>query len=258
MSMQSVLLFRIHSLANTVGLHENKGSFEHRKKKRFFVVLTFSFVQIASSNLNLQVPLITLEMFPKEAYTGNWMVAFRVVIPIYMVMALSQFITYLLILVVGEKENHIKEGLKIMGLRDSVFWLAWFIIYGVFVFFLTGVSVVLLFSLGVFQYTNYLPVFVLILLYSFSVILIGFMITPFFDNSRVRKQLIASIFSSRKLFQMKFTDGWNTRQFCCEYHVTTVLYPSVSGRYRHISIVMDCFVDLTNRFCVGNGQNSGT
>lgn len=143
-------------------------------------------MQIASANLNLQVPLITLEMFPKEAYTGNWMVAFRLVIPIYMVMALSQFITYLLILIVGEKENHIKEGLKIMGLRDSVFWLAWFIIYGVFVFFLTGVSVVLLFSLGVFQYTNYLPVFVLILLYSFSVILIGFMITPFFDNSRVR------------------------------------------------------------------------
>lgn len=61
-------------------------------------------------------------MFPKEAYTGNWMVAFRLVIPIYMVMALSQFITYLLILIVGEKENHIKEGMKIMGLRDSVFW----------------------------------------------------------------------------------------------------------------------------------------
>ena len=124
-------------------------------------------------------------MFPKEPYTGNWLVAFRVVIPIYMVMALSQFITYLLILIVGEKEKHIKEGLKIIGLRDSVFWAAWFVIYGVFVTFLTLVSVVLLFTLGVFQYTNYFPVFLLILLYSLSVIVIGFMITPFFDNSRV-------------------------------------------------------------------------
>lgn len=78
--------------------------------------------QIASSNLKLEVPLIRLQMFPKAAFTGHWMVAFRVVIPIYMVMALSQFITYLLILIVGEKENHIKEGLKIMGLRDSVYW----------------------------------------------------------------------------------------------------------------------------------------
>jgi ATP-binding cassette, subfamily A (ABC1), member 5 len=72
-----------------------------------------------------------------------------------------------------------------MGLRDSVFWLSWFIIYGFFVAFLSLVSVILLFSLGVFQFTNYFPVFLLILLYSLSVILIGFMITPFFDSSRV-------------------------------------------------------------------------
>ena len=50
------------------------------------------------------------------------MLAFRVVVPLYMVVALSQFITYLLILIVGEKEKKIKEGMKIMGLHDSVFW----------------------------------------------------------------------------------------------------------------------------------------
>jgi ATP-binding cassette subfamily A (ABC1) protein 5 len=49
------------------------------------------------------------------------MVAYRIVIPLFMVMTFSQFITYLLILTVGEKENKIKEGMKIMGLRDSVF-----------------------------------------------------------------------------------------------------------------------------------------
>lgn len=145
----------------------------------------FFLLQLASNTIDFHIPTIHLEMFPKEAYTGNWLVAFRLVIPIYMVMALSQFITYLLILIVGEKEKHIKEGLKIMGLRDSVFWLSWFIIYGLFVAFLSIVSVVLLFTLGVLHYTNYFPVFLLILLYSLSVILIGFMITPFFDNSRV-------------------------------------------------------------------------
>lgn len=123
-------------------------------------------------------------MFPKDAYTGNWLVAFRLVIPIYMVAALSQFITYLLILIVGEKETHIKEGLKIMGLRDSVFWMSWFIIYAIFVTFLALIAVVLLFSLNVFQHTHWFPVFLLIQLYSLSVILIGFMITPFFDSSR--------------------------------------------------------------------------
>lgn len=52
----------------------------------------------------------------------DWMLAFRVVIPLFMVLALSQFVTYLLILIVGEKEKKIKEGMKIMGLKDSVFW----------------------------------------------------------------------------------------------------------------------------------------
>lgn len=67
----------------------------------------------------------------------------------------------------------------------------------------------LLFSLGVFQHTHYLPVFLLILLYSLSVILIGFMITPFFDNSRVcidnrttasiRKMMIIDLILRRRL-----------------------------------------------------------
>lgn len=175
--------------------------------------LTFhSPFQLATNTIDFRIPSIHLEMFPKEAYTGNWLVAFRLAIPIYMVMALSQFITYLLILIVGEKEKHIKEGLKIMGLRDSVFWLAWFIIYGVFVAFLSLVSVVLLFSLGVFQYTNYFPVFILILLYSLSVILIGFMITPFFDNSRtagILGNFIVNIMSLFYFIQV-FLDPDNT------------------------------------------------
>ncbi|RZB39263.1 ATP-binding cassette sub-family A member 5-like, partial [Asbolus verrucosus] len=146
-------------------------------------LLDYTKIRIATQ-MDIKVPQIFLEMFPKEAYTGNWMVAFRVVIPLYMVMALTQFITYLLILIVGEKENKIKEGMKIMGLKDSVFWLSWFIIYGIFVLFLSIICCVLLFTLQVFQNTNFLLIFLLVLLYSLSIIMFGFMITPFFDKSR--------------------------------------------------------------------------
>lgn len=185
------------------------------------------FFKIASNTADFRIPNINLEMFPKEAYTGNWLVAFRLVIPIYMVMALSQFITYLLILIVGEKEKHIKEGLKIMGLRDSVFWLSWFIIYGFFVAFLSLLSVFLLFSLGVFQFTNYFPVFLLILLYSLSVILIGFMITPFFDNSRVSLNLMLAI-SLAEFYFLISLDGRYRWKLCCEHHVLVLFYSSFS------------------------------
>jgi ATP-binding cassette subfamily A (ABC1) protein 5 len=63
--------------------------------------------------------------------------------------------------------------------------LSWFIIYGVFVLFLTVISSVLLFTLRVFQHTNFLLIFLLILLYCLSIIMFGFMLTPFFDNARV-------------------------------------------------------------------------
>lgn len=112
------------------------------------------------------------------------MLAFRVVIPLYMVLALSQFITYLLILIVGEKEEKIKEGMKMMGLKDSVFWMSWFIIYSIFVLVLSGVAVLLLFTLQMFQHTHFLPIFLLVVLYSLSIIMFAFMITPFFDKAR--------------------------------------------------------------------------
>lgn len=63
--------------------------------------------------------------------------------------------------------------------------LSWFIIYGIFVFFLTIVCCVLLFTLKVFQNTNFILIFLLVLLYSLTIIMFGFMITPFFDKSRV-------------------------------------------------------------------------
>ncbi|KAL3270830.1 hypothetical protein HHI36_021350 [Cryptolaemus montrouzieri] len=147
-------------------------------------LLDYTKIKIDTGRDDIKIPQILLEMFPKEAYTANWMVIFRVMIPLYMVTALSQFITYLLILIVGEKENKIKEGMKIMGLKDSVFWLSWFIIYAVFVLIFSIVCCILLFTLSVFQNTNFLLIFLLVLLFSLSIIMFGFMITPFFDKSR--------------------------------------------------------------------------
>lgn len=63
--------------------------------------------------------------------------------------------------------------------------LSWFIIYAIFTTVLSVISCILLFSLQVFQHTNYILIFLLTLLYSFSIIMFGFLITPFFDKSRV-------------------------------------------------------------------------
>ncbi|XP_011864541.1 PREDICTED: ABC transporter A family member 1-like isoform X2 [Vollenhovia emeryi] len=148
------------------------------------MIMDMTKIRLDTGNSDVTVPDIKLIMFPKEAYTAGWMVAFRVVVPLFMVLALSQFVTYLLILIVSEKEKKIKEGMRTMGLNDSVFWLSWFIIYSVIVFLFSAVGVTLLFALKIFQYTHFLPVFLLMVLYSFSMIMFAFMITPFFDKAR--------------------------------------------------------------------------
>ncbi|XP_017880849.1 ATP-binding cassette sub-family A member 5-like isoform X1 [Ceratina calcarata] len=148
------------------------------------LIMDITKIRLDTENTDITIPNIKLEMFPKEAFTADWMLAFRVVIPLFMVLAISQFVTYLLILIVGEKEKKIKEGMKIMGLQDSIFWLSWFIIYGVFVLLLSAVGVILLFTLQMFQHTHFLPIFLLVVLYSFSIIMFAFMITPLFDKSR--------------------------------------------------------------------------
>lgn len=72
-----------------------------------------------------------------------------------------------------------------IDIRISCFRMSWFIIYGIFVLLLSAVGVILLFTLQMFQHTHFLPIFLLVVLYSFSIIMFAFMITPFFDKSRV-------------------------------------------------------------------------
>jgi len=123
----------------------------------------------------------------------DWLMVFHMVIPLYVVIALSQFITYLLVQLVGEKERKIKEGMKIMGLRELVFWCSWFNIYAAYVTVLALASTVILFLLGVFNNTNWVLIFLLVLSYSFTVIFFSFMISPFFDKSRVSNYSVTKI-----------------------------------------------------------------
>jgi ATP-binding cassette subfamily A (ABC1) protein 5 len=46
----------------------------------------------------------------------------RIIIPLYCIIPLSQLINTLLIMVVTEKENKIKDGLKMIGVSDFAYW----------------------------------------------------------------------------------------------------------------------------------------
>ena len=47
----------------------------------------------------------------------------RVLIPLYSVIPLAQVVNRLLVLIVTEKENKIKDGLRMVGVSDGAYWL---------------------------------------------------------------------------------------------------------------------------------------
>ncbi|KAK7595383.1 hypothetical protein V9T40_013208 [Parthenolecanium corni] len=148
------------------------------------MLLDFTKISI-DTGTEVNLTNIDLRLFPKEEYTAaDWMLVFRLVIPAYLVMSLSQFVTYLLMLIVKEKERKTEETLKIAGLRNSVFWLSWFLVYAAFVILLAVAATWSMFTLNVFRKSNFLLIFVLIVLYGFSIINFSFMLIPFLSHYR--------------------------------------------------------------------------
>ena len=112
------------------------------------VEMTFVSRTLGADAIPAHLKLLSQQLFPKPPYVDpTTLQVLRFVVPFYMVLTLSQFILYLLTLVsrrgndgsnrtrspdefffwcrhqiVGEKEKKIKEGLRMMGLRDSVYW----------------------------------------------------------------------------------------------------------------------------------------
>ncbi|KAG7256533.1 hypothetical protein CRUP_015431 [Coryphaenoides rupestris] len=54
-------------------------------------------------------------------------------ISIYLVLAFTPFVTFLIVNVVAEKEQRLKDTMTMMGLYDTAFWLSWGLLYAALV-----------------------------------------------------------------------------------------------------------------------------
>lgn len=168
--------------------------------------LTNGFVQLQSlietafikvKNKNVQLPNIKLKLLPQREQIVNVDIM-RSFVPVYTVIAFSPFVTYVVMVIVGEKEQKIRETMKIMGLKDTVYWLSWFLVYGAFVLFLALMMSILFKVFGILKLANLFLVFLALLLYGCSIITMSFMVSPFFNKAKVAGaicSLITSLFS---------------------------------------------------------------
>ena len=72
-------------------------------------------------DLNVNLTELHLRFMPTYDYLSS-ITALQILSGLYYVMAYAPFISFLTVSLVTEKEKRVKEAMRMMGLRDSVFW----------------------------------------------------------------------------------------------------------------------------------------
>ena len=122
-------------------------------------------------------------MFPKGEHKTS-LSYLKTIISIYMVIAFSPYIMFLLTHIVTEKEKKIKEAMKIMGLSQLAFWLSWFITYAVVITFGVILVVIIARVAELFGKSDYLIIFFIFFLYGLSIESLAFCLTPLFKKAK--------------------------------------------------------------------------
>ncbi|XP_052276886.1 ABC-type organic anion transporter ABCA8B-like isoform X3 [Dreissena polymorpha] len=148
-----------------------------------------SAIDLALMKESLQKPTrlslkVDITMLPKPGFVPDT-TYMQVMSSLYFVVAYSPFINFLMVNLVAEKEKKIKEGMKMMGLRDAAFWLSWGFVYSVIIIIVSAAVAVIAYTTSFFSHSNLFLFFLLLVLYGLSFIGASFAATPFFNKAQV-------------------------------------------------------------------------
>jgi len=86
--------------------------------------------------------------------------------------------------IVSEKESRARESMKMMGLKDSSYWLSWFTYYLLLVTTISAVITIVLSNAGVTKYSDGFLFFIFLWLFGMSLFGIVMMTQAFFHKAR--------------------------------------------------------------------------
>ncbi|XP_028404446.1 ATP-binding cassette sub-family A member 1-like [Dendronephthya gigantea] len=105
--------------------------------------------------------------------------------PLFMTLAWIYSVGMIIKTIVHEKETRLKEVMKVMGLTNSVHWLAWFIT-SVIMMMITTILLVMVLKFGdILQYSDPSVIFVFFFVFTISTIMFCFLISVFFSRANV-------------------------------------------------------------------------
>ena len=140
-------------------------------------------MKVEASLPSYVVPNIQAKMMPKESFTQSF-TGFAIIASINIVVALTPYIGILLINLVLEKEKKLKDLMRIMGMSDIAYWLSWCVTYGVVLLVASLILNAILVPAGRLGGSNYALMVILFFLYGLSIIMLAFLLSPFFKVAK--------------------------------------------------------------------------
>ena len=162
----------------------------------------------------------------------------QIISSLYMVMAYAQFVNFLTANIVNDKEKKIKEGMKMMGLRDSAYWASWAALYLMLITVVTIVITIIAYAAQFYKNSNMFLFFLILELYGMSLITFSWILTPFFQKAQTAGGLasMASMVTSLLYLAVSLT-----RTVTSSGEVTYAIPPVARG---FLSLVSPCCVAL--------------
>ncbi|XP_051523349.1 cholesterol transporter ABCA5-like isoform X1 [Myxocyprinus asiaticus] len=130
-------------------------------------------------------------------------------ISIYLVLAFTPFVSFLIVNVAAEKEQRLKDTMGMMGLYDSAFWLSWGLLYAALVTTMSILMAVIATCTPLFSNSNFFLIFLLIFLYGISSIFFSFMLTHLFKKPKFAStvgSMLTVVFGCLSLFTVLMRD----------------------------------------------------
>ncbi|CAB3992561.1 ATP-binding cassette sub-family A member 1-like [Paramuricea clavata] len=138
------------------------------------------------ANETIETTGMFLQMFPYPCYIfDRFSYTISNSMPLFMTLAWIYSVGMIIKTIVHEKETRLKEVMKVMGLTNSVHWLAWFITSVVMMMITTVLLVAVLKFGDILQYSDPTVIFVFFFVFTITTIMFCFLISVFFSRANV-------------------------------------------------------------------------
>jgi len=158
---------------------------------RLYGISGFTFLQylISQEIIKVSDPAAALHIgvlpMKTAAYTNyDFLIGASSMMGMYIVMFFIAPTFRIISMIVQDKELKTREGMKMMGLKDSAYWLSFFVYYLIF-FVVLSVIISSICIKFMYTHSSWVITFIYFLLYGIAVFAFAFFLSAFFSRSRV-------------------------------------------------------------------------